>query len=237
MAIDIIPGAGLDGRVNLKSLIKTCAALSAFLGLTAAAAPDGWQVIDVDRGITVSRREQPGAGIPSFRGQGVLNGNVLQMVSLLEDPTTTKRWACGVDETKVLSRKDARVDYIYVYSDLPWPVRDRDMVVRRTMVVVEPGKTFRMELHCESGHTPERDGVVRVKQCDSSFTMTKSDLTHTHFDYVMSLDPAGVLPKWAGSYVAKHAPFRTLVSIERETNATTESHHYTAAVKRWSAAM
>lgn len=175
--------------------------------------------------------------MPAFRGQGALKGNVLQMVALLEDASTTERWACGVNETKVLSRKDARTDYIYVYSDLPWPVRDRDMVVRREMIVVEPGKKFRMELHCEPGHTPERDGVVRVKNCESIFSMEKADLTHTNFDYIMTLDPAGVLPKWAGTYVAKHAPFRTLEAIERETNATTENRHYEAAVKRWSAAM
>jgi len=223
--------------VKLRSTVKLCAALSAFLGLAAAAQNDGWSVIDVDRGITVSRREQPGAGMPAFRGQGAISGNVLQMVSLLEDPTSTQRWACGVDETKVLKRKDARTDYIYVYSDLPWPVRDRDMVVRREMIVVEPGQKFRMELHCEKGIAPERDGVVRVTTCESIFAMEKQDLMHTRFDYMMMLDPAGALPKWAGAWVSKHAPFRTLEAIERETNATTETKHYAAAVKRWSAAM
>jgi hypothetical protein len=237
IALDILCNTGLDGSVKVRPIFAVCTLLSVLFAVAATAQNDHWRVIDVERGITSSRREQPGAGMPAFRGQGALTGNVLQMLALLDDVSTTPRWACGVDEARVLSRKDDRTDYIYVYSDVPWPVRDRDMVVRRDFVVVEPGKHFRMELHCEPGRAPERSGVVRVRSCESTFELKKSDLTHTELDYTMTLDPAGALPKWAGSWIAKHVPFRTLEAIERETSATTEEKRYEAAVRRWSAAM
>jgi hypothetical protein len=209
-----------------------CAAVAA-----AEVQGSGWTVVDSERGITVSRREQPGAGIPAFRGQGGLEGNVLQMLSLMIDVSAVPRWACGVDEARSLGRHDERTDYIYLYSDIPWPVRDRDMVVRRDVFVEEQGKQFRIELHCEPDRAPPREGVVRVRTCDSTFHLKRTDLLHTELDYVMTLDPAGRMPKWAGSWIAKYVPFRTLEALERETSTTTSEKRYEAAVRRWSAAL
>jgi hypothetical protein len=216
------------------------AALSACLCVAALAvqAQDaGWTVIDSTEGITVSRREQPGADMPAFRGQGGLKGNVLQMLALMHDVSAVPRWACGVDAARSLGRRDERTDFIYLYSDVPWPVRDRDMVVRRDIFVEEQGKQFRIELHCDPQKAPPLDGVVRVRQCDSTFHLKRTDLLHTELDYVMTLDPAGHLPKWAGSWIAKYVPFRTLQALERETTATTSENRYEAAVRRWSVAL
>lgn len=202
-----------------------------------AQSADGWTVISNERGIKVSRKEQPGCGIPAFRGEGSIGGNVLQMLSLMMDVSTTKRWATGVDEARVISRKDERTDYLYIYSDVPWPVRDRDMIVRRDVYVLDQGKQFRIELHCEPTRAPEKAGIVRVKDCSSTFLLEKADLTHTKMQYTMTLDPAGHLPKWTGSWIAKHVPFRTLEGLERETTDSTGKNVYEAAVRRWSSAM
>ena len=51
------------------------------------------------------------------------------------------------------------------------------------------------------------------------------------------LDRAGILPKWAGSWIAKYVPFRTLEALERETSATSSDKRYEAAVRRWSVAL
>ncbi len=199
------------------------------------AKPSGWTVVDRERGITVSRREQPGCDLPSFRGRGHLKGGVLQVLAVMLDIGVLHRWAYGVDEARVIERVDARTDLLYLYSDLPWPVRDRDMILRKSVDVLKPGREFRINLSCEPKAEPEREGVVRVQRCRSSFVVTKVSPQTTEIDYVMSLDPSGLLPQWAGSYVAEHVPFKTLVALEERTS---ESHgKYEAAIRRWSAAM
>jgi hypothetical protein len=225
------------GGVKLYSgLAACCACFCAVAAAGQVAAPD-WTVIDTERGITVSRREQPGSGIPAFRGQGTLQGNVLQMLALMIDVSAVPRWAFGIDETRALGRKDARTDYVYLYADISWPVRDRDMVVRREIVVEQQARQFLIRLHCEPDRAPLREGVVRVRSCESTFRLKTADLLHTQLDYEMTLDPAGHLPKWAGAWVAKYVPFRTLEAIERETSTTTSENRYAAAVQLWSAAL
>lgn len=196
-----------------------------------------WVAVERERGITVSRSDDQGAALPAFRGEGVLQGNVLQMLSLMLDVKTVPRWAYGIREARALGQEGERTDYLYLYSDTPWPVRDRDMVVRRDIVIEKPGEAFRMELRCAPDRAPERRGVVRVRTCQSVFRLTRTDPQHTALDYQMQLDPGGRLPSWAGAWITKHVPLRTLLAIERETKKTASDNRYQASVRRWGSAL
>jgi hypothetical protein len=195
-----------------------------------------WVVIEQVGNITVSKRDHPG-GLPGFRGRGVVRGNVLRILSLLLDVGAVPRWAYGVDEARMVKRPNERTDTVYLYSDVAWPVRDRDMIVRRSVEVLVPGKHFRIALRCAPDDVAERSGVVRVRECESQFELRARDDDHTDVDYAMTLDPAGFLPKWAGSWVAKHVPTRTLEAIEHEASEPACEKRYEAAVRRWSNAM
>jgi len=213
-------------------LIATSLSLA---GLSLADDGGGWTVIDKDRGITVSKRLAPGCPLPSFRGQGRIKGNVLQLLSLMLDLKAVNAWAYGVDSSRPIKRIDERSHLIYLTSDLPWPVRDRDMIVRSEVEVVRPAQEFRISLHCEPTAHPEKDGLIRVKECESTLTLKKIDAETTEVDYVMTLDPAGYLPRWSTEWITKATPMKTLVALEEQAAAS--QGKYTAAVRSWSAAL
>jgi hypothetical protein len=213
--------------------------VTAFLLLSASLSladdTGGWTVIDKDRGITVSKRVAPGCPLPSFRGQGRIKGNVLQLLALMLDLKAVNAWAYGVDSSRPIKRIDERSHLIYLTSDLPWPVRDRDMVVRSEVEVVKPAQEFRISLHCEPSAQPEKSGLIRVKECESTLTLRKVDAETTEVDYVMTLDPAGYLPRWSTEWVTKATPMKTLIALEEQAAAS--QGKYTAAVRSWSAAL
>jgi hypothetical protein len=219
-------------RSWVAALVVVSAALSAAVGL-ADASDDGWKVVETDRGITMSRREQPGLHLPAFRGHGRVQGDVVQVFASMLDVRSVPDWAYGTDRARLISRLDADSDVIYLYSDIPWPVRDRDMVVRRDIEVVKPGQEYRIHLKCESQREAEHDGVIRVKNCESCFRLRRVDARTTEIDYAMSLDPAGHLPAWVAGWVAKTVPFKTLVAIEERAAKT--KGQLEALVRRWSA--
>jgi hypothetical protein len=210
--------------------------------ITAAQAPyptahqGPWVVLEQAHGITISKRDNA-SGLPGFRGRGRVHGNVLRILSLLLDVEAVPRWAYGVDDARMVKRPTERSDTVYLYSNVAWPVRDRDMIVRRKIEVLEPGKHFRIALTCAPDEVPERSGIVRVRECESHFELHADGAEHTVVDYAMTLDPAGLLPKWAGAWVAKHVPLRTLEAIEAEAAEPACAERYEAAIRRWSAAM
>ncbi len=217
--------------VRVRSPLVAVLLLSASICL---ADDSGWTVIDQSDGITVSKRQQAGCSLPSFRGQGRIQGNVLQILAVMLDYKGVQHWAHGVDSSKPIQRIDERSHLLYLTSDLPWPVRDRDMIVRTNVEVLKPKQEFRISLHCQPKAQAETN-LLRVQQCESTMTLRKIDEKTTEVDYQMTLDPGGYLPRWAIEFVTKNTPRKTLKRIEER--AAESVGQYAAAVRSWSAAL
>jgi hypothetical protein len=194
-----------------------------------------WKFESRERGITVSRRERSGRSLSAFRGQGKVQAQALKVLAVILDTREVEHWAYGITHARSVRHIDDRSELVYLYSDTPWPVRDRDMVVRRTVSVIEAGTEFAVSLRCEPGAAAERQGIIRVRSCESSFRVRKVDAQHTEITYEMSLDPQGSVPHWASAWVTRTAPVKTLLAIEQR--AARPDNRYAAFVRRWSTAM
>ncbi len=211
--------------------------LAALLCASAAGAEagrDGFRVIDSERGITVSVRDEPGRELPTFRGQGVIEGHVLYVLAVVLDVEGALEWAEGADETAVLRELDPRTHLIYTRTDTPWPVSDRDMVMKREVDVLEAGSSFRLRMQCIPRGVPKRDGVIRVTDCSSEFVLTKVDETHTSIDYLVNVDPGGNLPSFIINWAARSVPFKTLVRLEEQVKKT--QSRYRPHAELWASA-
>jgi hypothetical protein len=195
----------------------------------------GWKFENREHGITVSRRERSGRALSAFRGEGKVKAEALKVLAVLLDTREVEHWAYGITNARTVRHVDERSELVYLYSDTPWPVRDRDMVVRRTVSVIKPGAEFAVTLRCEPGAAAERHGIIRVRACESSFRVRKVDAATTEIIYEMSLDPQGSVPQWASAWVARTAPVKTLLAIQER--ASRNDDRYASFVRRWSDAM
>ena len=184
---------------------------------TVSAYEDGWAVIGRENSVVISRRAIPGHALPAFRGKGPIRGNVEDVLNLLRSVPSINQWAYGVSRAQLLEQLSQNVDLIYLFSHTPWPMRDRDMVVRRTIETIQSGHEYRISLRCERGVKPVREGVVRVSECESELLLRRLDDHTTEVDYWASLDP-GKLPSWTTSWLARTVPSRTLAAIQRRAS-------------------
>jgi hypothetical protein len=194
-----------------------------------------WKFERRESGVTVSRRGAMGRSLPAFRGEGKVKVHVLSALAVILDVREVERWAYGVTDARSVRHVDDRTEIIYLYSDTPWPVRDRDMVVRRTVSILKPGSEFAVSIVCEPDAAPAREGVIRVRDCDSSFRVRKVDAHTTEIVYEMSLDPEGAVPQWASAFLGRTAPVKTLLAIE--SRASRNQSRYAAFIHRWSTAL
>ena len=208
-------------------------ALLCCLAVSSLAFAEGmdWQVESTKRGITVSSRPDGGGRLSAFRGEGVVEGNVLQLLAVILDVREIERWAYGVSWARSLAEHHPQGDLVHLYSDTPWPLSDRDMVVRRDFEVLSPGRKFAISVRCEPNAAPEKAGVIRVRECESRFVLERVNEHQSRVVYESRLEPAGVLPRWASDWVAKNAPFQTLVALEGRAKRTVG--RYASVMKRW----
>ena len=206
---------------------------------SSAAAEDkngGWTVIEKERGIVVTTREEPGRELPTFRGRGKIKAPLLHALAVVLDAEGATKWAVAIDEVKMLRPIDEYTHLIYTRSHAAWPVSDRDMVVKRKVEVVKPGHEYKISIICQpkGKEKGEVRKVVRVTQCESHFNLKKVDENTTYADYQVNLNPEGRLPTWLVKWASKRIPFDTLVNLEKHVGET--KGKYASEIRTWAAA-
>ena len=228
-------GKAVTQRSLGRAAALTALALAAFVGrVQAEEVGDAWRTLYEERGVLVSTQEEPGQELPRLRGQTTLNAPVLHLLAILLDDRHSVEWARGADETNVLRDLDGRTQIIYARSRQPWPVKDRDLVMRRTVEVLEPGRGYRVHLVCLPGEKPRLENVVRVQRCETSFVLRALSADSTRIDYRGHADPGGHTPAWLVRMASRSIPLDTLNGLARQIERTRGK--YAGAVAQWAAA-
>jgi hypothetical protein len=222
-------------RTNSALLLAFALVLLARFGGSAwADDAGGWRKIHEEGGIVVSTRDEPGQELPRFRGQATLKGEVLHVLAILLDDERSKEWAKSADEAAVLRSINERTHIVYSRSHQTWPVKDRDLVMRRSIEVLEPGKAYRVHLVCIPGEKAEVKGVIRLAHCETDIELKKVDDSRTYVDYRVRADPGGASPAFLVRWASKNIPLDTLSALAKQIERT--RGQYAAVVKAWASA-
>ena len=218
----------------MKAHIWRRCALTTLLAISAGtvgaqAAEPRWETIQREAGITVSMAEEPGQKVATFRGEGEVDGSLWHVLAIVMDDGRAKEWAKGADESKVLRRIDGRTQIVYSRSHQTWPVRDRDLVMRRSMEVVTPGEVMRVRLVCVDGEKPELSSVIRVHDCETVFVLHKVSEQRTRVDFRVRADAGGGSPDWIARLASKSIPLETVRGLRKQVEKT--KGRYEAAIE------
>ncbi len=220
---------------HIRTLAAALLAVSLTVPAFAEESVSGWKTLFEEEGVLVSTRAEPGISLPSMRGQATLNADLFHVLAILLDDARSTEWAKGADETQVLRSIDPRTQLIYAHSRQPWPVKDRDLVMKRTVDVLKPGQAYRVHLVCMPSERAEVDNVIRVKRCETTFELTLVDGAHTRIDYRVHADPGGHIPTWMVRRASRSIPADTLRSLAKQVELT--RGRYVKATATWARAI
>jgi hypothetical protein len=212
-------------------LAALCAAL---LWAPAAWSGDTWEEVTREGGIVISARQHPGQNLPTFRGQGVLRGNILEILAVLSDTNRNAEWMHQCVEARLLKEIDEGQRIIYNRTDAPWPVSDRDVVLKTSLEVDTARQTVVTRFWSISSPLkgPVAD-VVRMPSLKGFYRLKVIDKDRTHVTYQVDADPGGSLPDWLAESASRDLPLNTLRGLQRQVNKT--RGQYKERVQAWSA--
>jgi hypothetical protein len=191
-----------------------------------------WQPVSEGDGITVSKRTEAGSDVATFRAQAKLRGEVRHLVFALTDDVRSPEWQDTVTEGRVLRTLDGlRSQIVYSRTHQPWPIRDRELVLHRTIEELELGSVYRVRLVCAPNAIPARKGVVRISDCETSFLLRKLDEHTTHVDARVRVDPGGATPGWLANLASRNITRDTLKALQKQAEHT--AGKYAAKIALW----
>ncbi len=163
----------------------------------------------------------PRSEAPAFSGKQDLQGSIQDVLTVLRDVPSISQWAYGISRAQLVKRVSGNVDLIYFYSAHPLACsRPRHDRCAARSIELETGIAYRIVLSCQAGIRAPRDGIVRVSECHSEFRLRRLDDRTTVVQYSAEhIDPAGHIPNWTKSWMARTVPGRTLAALQEARHA------------------
>ncbi|WP_374972369.1 START domain-containing protein [Spongiibacter marinus] len=179
----------------------------------ALAGGEGWNLVRDKNGIQVFRRPVEDSQIDAVRGVTTVESSLGRLLSIILDPARRMEWDKFCGESYLYETVNENEELVYVHSDMPWPVSDRDMLMRvsweqdpETLVVNVNGEGTK-------GVLPVQKDRIRVTQASHSWVLTPLENGLIEVETVAHLDPAGPLPAWLINMLSVESPYDALLRI------------------------
>ena len=217
-----------------KSFSLVCALLVSLCFCGVASAQGKWEVIAKEQGVVVSKKEVKDRPLPVFKGVGVINASVVEILAVLNDTPNNVTWKHNCMESKLLKKVSEYERIVYNRTDAPWPVDDRDVVVRSKATINKEKRYVRVDF--TGIKTPlkgEVEDVVRMPTLRGHYMLKILDYDKTRVEYQIDADPGGMLPDWLIEATSEEIPLNTVVKLRKRVMATAKARTYKAFVDKY----
>ena len=183
----------------------------------ALAAPPGWTVVGVTDGVEVAQQSSKGSDLLSFRGETTTDVSIAKLAGLLQDDPKATEWVDLMSVSDSLDRIDEQSKYLYQVYDLPWPVQDRDYLLKRTVNIDVPNKVFTVSIisTVNAQQKPEQECCIRADITKTLWHLQRLDNGKTKVVVEVTTDPKGSLPAWVVNMLQQDWPHKTVNGLLR----------------------
>lgn len=192
-----------------------------------------WQVINRKDGVVVSRKFVKGREMPIYGGNAMAPAGLYEVLAVLQDISRHKEWMHNCHTAKLLKKIDDLNRISYNRVDSPWPVDDRDVVLRSKVALAEKSVKIRFNA-TKSPLMKEVDGVVRMIHLQGYYLLTAKGTYNTQVQYQVEADPGGLIPTWLAIKASEGIPLNSLRNLRKQVKAV--KGQYSAFIKQWNPA-
>lgn len=206
--------------------------LGALAAAATAAEPPVPAKLAIDRqGIRVWTHMVDNNPAVNYRATTVLHSTVSGAANLILDPEAAPQWAPYVQRIEVISPPDSAGIMVFrMVLDLPFPLQDRDVVVRAGITRASDGV---FTLHGEAvadPRAPVRPGLVRVTRYQGGWTIRPAGAGQVEVTTRGYADLGGAVPLSLANRLVPQQLFR-MMSNMREQVRQPEFRKLTAALQ------
>ncbi|MFO8142065.1 MAG: START domain-containing protein [Marinobacter sp.] len=163
--------------------------------------------------IRIYTLDQANSGFQAFKAVAELAVPIENLMAVMINPESCKAWVHNCSESFAFGQGDFHQRFAYSVNDMPWPVTDRDYVLRiRTHGNADTGDIV-MDLNAVPGIRAEVSSRVRVDRSDTLYRFTP-DGDRTRMVWVQHTEPNGALPGWLVNNLLIEIPVKSIQALE-----------------------
>jgi len=174
---------------------------------------EGWNMVSSSSDMKVYTRIVASSSIKELRIDFNMTGTVASVMQVLDDVEGYSNWVYKCEEPERLTTVSSREFYYYVQTDMPFPASDRDLIIRSRHQIDPASGIYRAHSLAVPEYLPNREGMVRVQNFESFWTVTPSGNGRVAIDYRVRTDPGGSIPAWIINLGITMGPVKTMEQL------------------------
>ena len=174
-----------------------------------------WRLQKAQSGIAVYSAKVPDSEYKAILATVTIQADIDELVAFVRDPEQCTRWVYRCKQSYRYDSLDAQQEYIYTSSNMPFPVKNRDVLALIkwqkdpvTNTVTSTGTATEDILEEDEGH-------VRITDATVIWEFTPVDGGEVNIRSYTHLDPAGGIPAWLNNTLAVDMPLKTLSRLKK----------------------
>lgn len=174
---------------------------------------DGWRLSKKHNEIWVYTRPSPTCGFDEFKGITIIDARIEVLGIVLKDIPSFPLWMSDCQKSYILEQ-NGKNDFIFHFvQTLPWPVKNRDMVLQARSTIDWKAGYFQVDFHSvDDGRIPTSDDYIRMKVV-GCFLLEYIEREKTQVTYIIQADPSGFMPAVVANLISRKIPYETLLRM------------------------
>ena len=168
-----------------------------------------WELRKEEKGIRVYTRSVPGSQLRAFKGTVKIKASLASVLGVLDDTAACPEWVHRCKSGKVLERKSFTDVYTYKVTDMPFPTKDRDIVIHKVITQDPKSKAITIRNTAVPDFIPKTRNV-RIEKSEGSYLLTPLPDGTVEVTWEQFSDPAGRIPRSLINSMIVNTPLLTL---------------------------
>lgn len=195
-----------------KNRIKALCISAILVPYACFATANNWEKAKEEQGVIVYTRTVDNSPLKEFRAQTVINAPANKILDVLTNFSAYPKWVFNYEGTQQI-KKISENEYIYyTIISAPWPVTNRDLVVR--FVSQKTAYGYKITVTADNTVMNPKPDMVRMQAFRGSWELHQKGNVTEVISQVHG-DPSGMIPSWLANTIMVDGPISTLSSMHK----------------------
>jgi hypothetical protein len=185
--------------------------LIAFVSAISAVAQGKWELKKNENGIEVYTRKAAAGNLKELRVTCELDATKAQLINTLLDIPDYNDWVYSNKKSVILKTVSPQRIIYYTQSHLPWPIKDRDLVIE--LDINPTPEVLNIQAKSLPAYVPKANDFIRVPYSLATWKVTQANNNKLKVDYTFSVDPGGNIPAWIVNATMAIGPYNSFVKL------------------------
>ena len=160
----------------------------------------------------VFTRKSPGSAIKEVKIEASFSCSLHEIVAALEDIPSQKDWLMRTKDAYYILRDIPEQFSYYISTDMPFPVKDRDIKVEYKRSMDPQTGIVRIDYRDIKDDDKNQDHV-RIPEMNAWYEIAENADGTLNIEYYLYIDAGGILPAWVVNLAITQGPTTTMQGL------------------------